>query len=215
MNHQPTDRSRETVVLIHGLGGNRSVMYPLAQRLAAMGYRTLNWGYWSYLGRIEKHATRLARRIEMIAEEGDTETIHFAAHSLGSLLVRAMLNEAHLEKAGRAVFLAPPSRGSPVATRVRPYVRWIVPVVDQLSDRDDSYVNGLPRTVDGIEVGVLTAARDILVPLELTRLDGVADEHMLDCRHATIVWQPETAGLVDRFLREGTFGSMDRTAVSE
>ena len=54
---------RETVVVIHGLGGKRLWMAPLSYRLSRR-YDVKNWSYFSYGGSIENHAARFAKFIE-------------------------------------------------------------------------------------------------------------------------------------------------------
>lgn len=209
MINQPPDRKRETVVIVHGLGGNRLVMSLLQQRLRAKGYRTVNFRYWSFTGAIATHADRLAQLVVALDEGRQVEKIHFVAHSLGSILTRIVLQQSPPRKLGRVVMLTPPNRGSPVATLMRPLVGWLMPVVTQLSDRDDSFVNTLPAGLPDVEVGVLTASTDILVPLKNTHLEGQCDHRMIHCRHLTIVFRQETADLIDHFLREGSFGPRD------
>jgi esterase/lipase len=58
MNQTPL--SNDIVVLVHGLGGSRLDMWPLARQLRRRGYAVRNWGYRSVGQRIETHAARLA-----------------------------------------------------------------------------------------------------------------------------------------------------------
>lgn len=197
---------RETVVVVHGLAGNRWVMNPLCRRLQAKGYATVNWRYWSLVGGVEKHAQRLAEQLAALEHDSAVDTIHLVGHSLGCILIRIALEQQRPAKLGRVVMLAPPNRGSPVASAMRGYLGWLLPVVPQLSDRAESLVNALPRKLSPVEVGVLAADTDILVPWENTQLEQQCDHRTLACRHLTILFRPEAAELVDCFLREGTFG---------
>ena len=196
-------------MLVHGLGGNRWVMRSLERRLQAHGYRTLNWQYLSTFGSIDKHAQQLARRVEQWEQEEPTGTLHFVTHSLGSILTRVVLEQRRPANLGRVVMLAPPNRGSPVATFFQSSLGRMIPAISQLSDHPDSFVNTLPRSLAQVEIGVLAAESDILVPAASTQLEQLGDHRTLACRHLSIVFHRQVPALVDCFLREGNFGPVE------
>src|SRR5438094_936581 len=76
-NSTPID---EVVVLVHGLGANRLVMWPFARRLRQAGYRTVNWSYPSILGTIERHGSKLHKRMELL--DADPEVAREAVQFL-------------------------------------------------------------------------------------------------------------------------------------
>ena len=110
-NAMDSKQQQDTVVLIHGLGGTRLDMWPMARRLRGLGFNVRNWGYRSMGNRIETHATRLAEFLMKLSHEAD-EKIHLATHSMGGIITRAMLADQAVERLGRIVMIAPPHHGS-------------------------------------------------------------------------------------------------------
>ena len=83
----------ETIVIIHGFGGHRWLMRPLAGRLQRAGYQTLNWGYRSLFRDIETHALRLRSDLEKLSQQADISRLHVVAHSMGSLVALQILQQ--------------------------------------------------------------------------------------------------------------------------
>src|SRR5688572_6160404 len=101
------------VFLVHGIAAGPWMMTTLAQRLKAEGYRVRNWGYASVLNCIEHHGQSLAVELERAGEDDSVSEIYIVAHSMGAIVARHALSQAHPAKLRRAVFLGPPHRGSP------------------------------------------------------------------------------------------------------
>ena len=75
------------VVVLHGMARTESSMTPLAERIAAAGYRVFNVGY---PGRKMAPEELVAVLRSALAECcADAERLHFVTHSLGGILVRA------------------------------------------------------------------------------------------------------------------------------
>ena len=101
---------RDIVVLIHGFGGKRIWMAPLATRLSQK-YDVRTWSYFSFGGSIERHGNRFADYIDSLEAESN---INIVAHSMGSIVTRSALQRIN-NKVNRVVLLAPPNSGSHVA----------------------------------------------------------------------------------------------------
>jgi hypothetical protein len=137
---------------------------------------------------------------------------------MGGIVARCALREELPPNFGRVVQIAPPNRGSHVATRltvecgnaawdrlvVRPH-RFIAPTLLELADAPDSFVNRLGPVPAGIEVGVITASNDRVVRQGNTELEGAADCCTVKGWHTGVLWTQETAELTARFLRTGRF----------
>lgn len=192
----------ELVVLVHGMGRTPVSMYPLSRWLERQGYRTHNWGYWSYRLPVAELARELAKRLAAIA--GDASRVHFVTHSLGGILVRGALAEQPLANAGRAVMLVPPNQGSRAADRWAPYVGRLVPPIRDLRTAEDALVHALPVPPE-LEIGVIAGAMDGKVSVEESQLPGMTDHVVLPCRHSFVMHRDDVRTLTARFLRTGSF----------
>ena len=212
--------TRETVVLLHGVGMAPWFMKPLARRLEAEGYRVLNVGYPSRTVPIEELASlwlpvRLSDPIVVAAPR-----VHFVAHSMGSLLVRHFMANSRPKNAGRVVMITPPNQGSALADLGRPrwFVRWFVGVnLGALGMSDDAFWRELPQSVDfptGIIAGTgsgnpmgrkLPKPHDGTVTVSSTKIPGAVDSIELPWSHTGILFHRRTADEVVHFLKHGKF----------
>lgn len=196
--------SREHVTLVHGFLANALFLTVLGSRLRRRGYRTHAWGYRDMRCSILVHARRLERTLRTLDEDPSIDTIHLVTHSMGGIIARAALAAYRPRKIGRFVMLAPPNRGSFVATAMARSLGWLFRPIAELSTADDSLVNSLemPR---GIEIGVIAAEWDALVDEASTHPDGPHVHASLPCLHSGLLFRREAATLVDAFLRSGSF----------
>jgi len=125
---------------------------------------------------------------------------------MGCIIGRAALALERPRKLGRFVMLAPPNRGSFVATRTAPALgRYLRPVAE-LSEAENSLVNALPVPED-VDIGVIAARWDALVAEEATRPPGPHLHVTLPTWHTGLLFRRETADLVAGFLATGTFSA--------
>jgi pimeloyl-ACP methyl ester carboxylesterase len=95
-----TLHSSEAVVLVHGLFRNGWEMAFLRLRLAAVGYRTVQFTYPTVRLSPEKNAKDLQAFIDKKIE---AETLHFVALSLGGLVIRYLFHNFSQQRPGRIV----------------------------------------------------------------------------------------------------------------
>jgi pimeloyl-ACP methyl ester carboxylesterase len=192
------------VALVHGYLANRLMMASLAGRLKRHGFAPSPWGYWNPACSILVHADRFARRLEALDADREVDVLHVVTHSMGGIIARAALDRYRPRKLGRVVMLAPPNRGSFVATRAAgTFGRFLKPVIE-LSTADDSLVNTLPMPPD-LDLGVIAAEHDALVSEASTRPDAPHDFVALPTWHTGLLFSRETADLVADFLATGRF----------
>ena len=173
----------EAVVMVHGLLANKLVMEGLARWLKPQFHRVVNWGYSSLWSPIERHARQLAELLQKLDHE--CERIHLVTHSMG-------------------VMIAPPNRGSHVASRLAPYLGIFCPPILQLTDDSQSFVCSLPPpAID--ELGIIAAQTDFMVQAPSTRLGCERDYIVLPGLHSSLLWRQETARQVHHFLQHGRF----------
>jgi Predicted acetyltransferases and hydrolases with the alpha/beta hydrolase fold len=194
--------TRDAVVLVHGLAANHLVMAPLARALRRAYSQVVNWGYSSLWSPIERHGQRLAALIKGLEEQA--ERVHLVTHSMGGIITRLALAEFQPQRLGRLVMVAPPNRGSHVATWLAPWLGRICPPLIQLADYEDSLVCRLPLP-QVPELGVIAAATDFLVHEPSTHLRCETDHITLPGLHSSLLWRRETAEQVQHFLEHGRF----------
>jgi len=200
------------VVLVHGLASHRILLSTLARRLRNAGFTTENWGYESLLRPIEKPAEQLRQRLIALNERPYLRHIHIVAHSMGTVLARYALSTTKLPKVHRLVMLAPPNKGSPVARYVAKWLARLSPPIAQLSDDPESWVRNLSDVPPDVQVGIIAARFDLLVPLEATQLDRPVPRVIVDATHTGMLFSKEVAQQVITFLQTGHFNSTECAA---
>lgn len=209
-DEQVTDRhSLQPVLLIHGLGGNGFCMLPLKWGLNRRGLHCMSWNYASFRGSIESHGERLRRFVE--TELGNYPRVHFVAHSLGSIVVRAAFKPWPPHNVGRTVFLAPPNSGSPAAELARRIAGSRCQTLVDLSNHRESFVNRLPAW-DGSELGIIAAQHDFVVPLHSTVLKNQSEHIVVPATHAGLLISKTAIRLTASFLKSGRFGATGEPA---
>lgn len=205
-------------VLVHGYFKGGRDMKPLARLLEGLGRRVAVADLPSTFGSLDRCRAELERFLD--SEASGEKTIHLVGHSFGGLVIRAYLAANAAERVGRCVYIGTPNRGARLADiglRFFPFARRVLRPLDALT----SYAPPIPppRRYPPPETGIvagnlnrlisgmfLSRDSDGRVEVEETRLDGMADFIVLPFIHTRIHTRPETALLVDRFLRTGRFG---------
>ena len=196
----------QAVAVIHGLGSSRLLMLPLVYRLKSAGFDPKNFGYSSFFKSIDEHAVRFGSLIDQLDRDPSFDRIHIVAHSMGSIVTRALLEKRCPNKLHRVLMLAPPNLGSPAATRLS-RILPLSTTVKQLSDRPNSYVNrlGPTRLPDQIEVGVIAASYDFVVSRESSRLELPHQHKTVFSGHNGLLVRKRAAAETIQFLKTGSF----------
>ena len=193
-------------------------MAPLASRLEAAGYAVHSLRYASTRGTPDDLEAQLEEQVASCC--ADATRIHFVTHSLGGILVRAMLARHAPANLGRVVMLAPPNHGSELVDWLGPSLAWALgPTGRELGTAPTSLPNRLPlpsyslgviagtfRSWNPIGMWVLPGESDGTVSVASTRLDGMTDFVALPSSHTFILRSDAAADRVLEFLRAGHFG---------
>jgi pimeloyl-ACP methyl ester carboxylesterase len=214
---------KETVVLLHGFGGNRLWMRYLASSLSTQGYDVRVWGYPSLTLPIERIGERFARYLEEVAcppaenSEADSDdqnsprAVHVVAHSMGNLVTREALARVQAP-IRRMVMLAPPNGGSFAADRFAPWVGAIFKPLRQMRTCPESYVHSLAYP-EQTEIGVIAASLDFVVGHGSSTAPRMVDRVVVQNTHTGMLFSPETARHVAAFLRDGRFRRQESVQV--
>jgi pimeloyl-ACP methyl ester carboxylesterase len=207
---------RETVVLLHGLGRSEAAMWLLAARIEAAGFAVVRIDYDSLGDPPERIVAAVSRQIDACCKPS-AQPVHFVGHSLGGLIIRAYLAKNQLRALGRVVLIATPNAGTPLVDAYRDSW-WMVlagPTAKSLGTGPYSFPNSLPAP--DYPVGVIAGVRearfvdlipgddDGLVPMESTKVVGMADFVIVESNHPLMRYSREVADQTISFLRTGKF----------
>jgi len=212
------------VIVVHGIGSSKSIMWPLAKWIERPGLKSCLWGYSTLFRPIDDHAQALFRYLSSLSEtfeslgtrgpscsflqQGSMQSnrcaIHIVAHSMGAIVARRAVAQGDLPRLGRMVLLAPPNAGSPVAHIASKAFGFLSTPTRELSHQSDSFVKRLPHRVP-CDVGVIAAKYDLLVPLWSTGLEGMKDYLVVAATHNSLLLSRYVAEQTVEFLRNGTF----------
>lgn len=204
---------REMVFLLHGFAGRPVLLARIARDLVGAGYHVRNWAYPSVFHHAERHSQQLREEIERLSQGKTHSRIHVVGHSLGGIVTRLAFMDGAPEKLGRIVMLAPPNQGSHLARRASKLLgRWC-PVLRELSDDEQSFVNRLGH-FPPLEIGVIAASRDWVVSRRCTHLPSQIDHTVVSGSHVSVPFKAEASNQVLSFLRYGRFQSRGHRPVS-
>lgn len=211
--------SSDLLVLVHGLKRTRASMWPAALMARRRGYAVLNWGYPSSRRGILGHAAALRRDLGALPPLGDGR-IHFLTHSLGGIVVRALLAFGPPPNVGRVVMLGPPNAGNEIAEHLR-HTRLFRRVMGPSGLELGTGAESVPRRLQDatFELGVIAGMRrrpalfgrwigtpnDGLVSVSATRLVGMRDHLIVSGGHAFLPWNPRALSQAFTFLSTGRF----------
>lgn len=202
------------VVLVHGLWFSRWTLRWLAGRLAAHGLRPHRFGYDTTGAGFAESARRLDAFVAALGEP----RVHLVGHSLGGLLIRALLHHYPVQPPGRVVTLGSPhggSRSARVAARWPP-LRWLSgrAIAALVAGEPDAW--GPPPRELGVVAGTrpigigrlfpgLPRPHDGVVTQQEALLSGAAAALALPVTHTQMIFSPRVAREVAHFLEHGSF----------
>ena len=213
--------SADGVVLLHGLGRTSGSMRLLERRVARAGYRTLSIRYSSTTEPLLAIAKTLEPDVCRFAGTLDGR-IHIITHSLGGLVVRALLTRQKPKNLGRVVMLAPPHGGSEwvdMLERSRLARRILGPNSQYLLTQRSADLERNLGDVD-YELGIIAGDRPIdfliapflirtphdgKVSVASTRVAGMADHLTLPVGHPMMPFHPRVASQAIAFIKSGMF----------
>lgn len=210
--------SAATVILIHGFGRSNRAMWRLDQQLTEAGYDVRRIGYQSLFQAPEDIVSDVTAQIDDCCANENGKPLHLVGHSLGGLLIRKYLDSQTPENLGRVVLIGTPNAGTPIADRYsdNEWVRIIAPMTEALGTANGGFGQaiGKPDYPLGVIAGVIDSGMgselipgrdDGLVPVDSTKVDGMADFVEVNASHSALRYDAATARQVIAFLRDGQF----------
>jgi pimeloyl-ACP methyl ester carboxylesterase len=207
-------RTRTSVIVVHGVWMRGASMRVLRRRLEASGFDVHVFSYPSVSADLAANAAKLAAFIDAVP----AATVHVVAHSLGGVLVRAMLETARSPRLGRVVCLGSPFTGSRTAARVARLPGGARLIGRSLGDvlarggfdswrapHEVGIIAGHVSFGFGLLFGPFGEPNDGTVAIAETRLTDAHDHIVLRVAHMALLWSPAVARQVLHFLEHGAF----------
>jgi triacylglycerol lipase len=191
------------VLIIHGFLGTRGSMYMLERRLVQDGFVCVSFNLGTFNVRdIRRSAFLIHRKIERILAQTPSQKIDIIGHSMGGLIglyyVKKLGGHARVRK---LIMMGTPVRGTWAALAgVVTLGLWSTSSW-QLLPRSrflDELAQG--PTPPGVELHTIAAARDWVVPLATTRVQG-ANAMTVPLGHSSLVVSEEVYRRVVNTLR--------------
>jgi pimeloyl-ACP methyl ester carboxylesterase len=189
----PRRQHQRTVVVVHGLGGNRSTLFPLAAYLRHRGHRqVLSFNYRGGDG-IERSARALKQYLRRHVRGGRLDLV---GHSLGGLVARVYIEQlGGARRVDRCVTLGAPHRGTYNAywlgSRLGAQLRPDSPLFRRL--------DGSGAATPGVRFLSIVAGSDNLV---IPRVFAGHEQSVRvpDLGHVAMLFSPQVLRLVGDFL---------------
>lgn len=213
-----SDSGKEnSLVCIHGLFAGPWSMRYIENHFEEEGYQVINWGYPSLDRKIEEHAAYLVKELEKAALDKPGRPIHFIAHSLGCLVLRAAINRSDCPneaKTGKVVLLAPPNQGASWGRFLEQYE--IVKKVLKgeagkqiLRSSDFKFLGNFPPSMQVLVIAgnwgfnpLIEGENDGTVGVSETYLDTPHEHIVINSGHKTILVSQKTLKLTKEFLEK-------------
>lgn len=208
----------EAVVCVHGLWLSGFAMGFWRTRFAAAGYHAVSFSYASVRQGLKGNARQLAQFIEALPQR----RVHLAGHSLGGVVIAAMLEERgwRLEgkELGRVVMVGSPFQGTHVGRSMARLGVGRAALGRAVLD----WMDGKPPAVPaGVEVGVIAGNRplglgrlaapglplphDGTVSVAETRVEGAREHLTLPVSHTEMLMSARVTQQMLRFFADGAF----------
>jgi pimeloyl-ACP methyl ester carboxylesterase len=191
-----------------------TAMGVLRRRLESGGFAVHEFTYSSIAGSLTDNTAALGAFVERVPGE----TVHFVGHSLGGLLICALLERSLPPRTGRIVCLGTPFKGSKTAARV---TRWpggrhmIGKCLGDVYERgwfqawragaEAGCIAGRIPFGVGSLLGAFAEPNDGTVAVDETKIAGLADHIVLPVSHVALLWSTSVAAQVTHFLEQGRF----------
>jgi triacylglycerol lipase len=189
------------IVLVHGIGDNRSAFAVLSGALRRRGFGVVHAINYSVLtaltGDVRRSAALLGAQIERICEQTGSDQVHVVGHSLGGLIARYYVQRLHGDSRVRTlVTLGTPHSGTLAAYLLpTPLTRQLRPGSELLSELAEPC-----RPCRTRFVAVWSEMDQIIVPQRNARLEHpslLVEEHQIrDSGHLSLPVDTRTLHVV-------------------
>lgn len=215
------------IVLLHGILRSKTDMLLLNKTFQNHGYETLNILYPSREQSLEELASFVHEKIRNYMDEHSDRVVklHFVTHSMGGLITRYYIATYNPQNLESVVMLGPPNTGSEFADWLQeteilaPIFKTVFgPAGQQLGtkythiDKDIHYPLGVIAgnlSINPLAPWVLEGEHDGIVPVERTKIDGMADHIVMPATHSFMMFNTDVIDQALYFLQHHKFNRND------
>lgn len=212
-----------TIYIIHGILGGKYEYGLLRKTLKKEGFISKVFSYKSR----KEHILEVSKRLYEEIKKDKTDEIYFITHSLGALILRALLlhssSDIEFPNIKRVVMIAPPNQGTVAGNFMHKYAffKLLLGVnLREVKNDADALARKLPEKFPlKTEVGIIAGIRgnkygynpfigsdnDGEIKPEETKLGTENDFVTVKRSHITILQSKKTSQLTLQFLKTGSF----------
>ncbi len=214
---EDAETSKETVVILHGLGKSKNTMWLLAKRLKDAGYAVKRIDYKSLFQETDDVINNVDQQINACCANFQQPT-HFVGHSLGGLLIRSYLDTHKVPNLGRVVLIGTPNGGSEVVDTYKDiwWMKFAGQMANTLSTKDQTRLMNLPAPYYKIGIiagiadktpfsNIIPGKDDGLVSVKSTIITGMTDFIVLNSLHPLMNFDSTVAIQTIEFLKNAKF----------
>ena len=216
LNRRDEKVTRETVILIPGIGLGGIEFVFFAARLRRKGFHVVTFWKTPWRRPLADTARDLYAKLQEVTSVAGAHKLHLVGHSLGGLLVLQMLRDFPHQQVGRIVMLGTPLTGCIAARRTLkvPGGRLLLGqaltsfcLCPDLEIPTDCVVGSIAGRINLLLGYLLCPSRsnDTLVCLEETWHPKLTAHCVLPLSHFNMVNSPEVCRQVAIFLRKSAF----------
>lgn len=185
------------VLLVHGFFSNRGAMRPVAERLAAEGFRVESIDLEPVYAGIEDYIPALADKIGEMRARAAGKRVAVVCHSMGGLAMRAYVARHGESQIGPLVTLGTPHKGTVLARRgAGKNVRQMVPDSPWLRALESAEAGNAPRVT-----AVWSTNDNIVAPQESAAWPGPESHRFARLGHLQLLFDAGVHAQVVRSLR--------------
>ncbi len=195
----------------------------IGNRLKKKGWEVIYWDYFSVFSSFDQNVDGLHR----LWQKHMSDSTHLLGHSLGGLLVLAMMNKYRLTHLPRTVLMGSPVNGSAVVKKMllsrlgrfvlgksaQPLLSGVS--VDNHNGENSAAQNKIGVIIGSKEIGIghliqqLPKPHDGVVAFEEAKMETAEDQIVLPVTHASMLISRKIPEVIDRYLSTGVFGLLD------
>lgn len=209
---------QKTVILIHGMWMSAFHLRFIGRQLTKKGWRVIYYDYSSMFTAFDENIDGLYQ----LWQKEQSDNTHLVAHSLGGLLILAMMKKYQLKNLPRSILMGSPVNGSSVVKKMLP--TWLgkamlgksaqtllVGVAESTAEMLASNHNkfGLILGDKGWGIGHmicrLPAPHDGVVSFAEADTEFAEDIITFPVTHATMLLSNKVAAAIDQYLSAGRF----------